>query len=103
VNEQWPLYWEKLFAERGMRKYDVVRPLIWCNRAIEWWYRQNLYVFAESDLDCVRDLEQFEPEFNLASNEVMIKSMFPWKSRAWKYAAMFRRMRSRLSRSTSDS
>ena len=98
VNEQWPPYWERLFAEQGMRKYDVIRPLIWCDRSIESWYRQNIYIFSDSDLDCMRNLERFEPEFSLVLNHEMIGLMYPLKSRVWKYSARFRRKHPRLSR-----
>ena len=60
TNEQWPLYWERLFAERGMRKYDVVRPLIWHNRSISDCYRQNLYLFiADANFPNLDAMEQF--------------------------------------------
>jgi SAM-dependent methyltransferase len=100
LNEQWPPYWERLFAERGMHKYDIVRPLIWSNRSIAPYYRQNIYLFSDSDLTCLSGLEHFEPEFNLVLNEPMTELMYPWKSRIWKNLARFRRKHPRLSRFT---
>jgi SAM-dependent methyltransferase len=47
VNEQWPTYWAKLFAEHGYVAVDCVRPALFENRNIEWWYRQNMLVFCE--------------------------------------------------------
>lgn len=46
INEQWPGYWKSLFARRGYTYLDVIRPRIWDNRQIEWWYRQNLFLFV---------------------------------------------------------
>ena len=46
VNEQWPEFWQALFAARGYRRLDFLRPMILANAAVEWWYKQNLYVFA---------------------------------------------------------
>lgn len=46
-NEQHPAYWQKLFAERGYVAFDPVRPLIYNNPDVCWWYRQNLFVFVE--------------------------------------------------------
>jgi SAM-dependent methyltransferase len=46
VNEQWPSYWIELFAERGFEAFDVVRPRVWENARVEWWYRQNTFLFA---------------------------------------------------------
>ena len=70
INEQWPPYWERLFAEQGMRKYDVVRPLIWSDKSIEWWYRQNIYIYSHNSLCGLGSLEHFEPEFSLVWNKV---------------------------------
>lgn len=46
VNEQWPSYWIPRFAERGFQAFDVVRPRVWENQRVEWWYRQNTLLFA---------------------------------------------------------
>lgn len=46
VNEQWPSYWAKHFLEFGYDAFDIVRPEIWDNDGIEWWYRQNILLFA---------------------------------------------------------
>ena len=48
VNEQWPTYWIRLFAEHGYLPYDVVRPRIWTDQRIDWWYRQNALLFART-------------------------------------------------------
>jgi len=49
VNEQWPSYWARLFQHFGFQTYDVLRPRIWNDDAICWWYRQNMLVFATAD------------------------------------------------------
>ena len=46
VNEQWPAYWAKLFAEFGYQCYDFLRPRIWNNPRVTWHYAQNSLVFA---------------------------------------------------------
>ncbi len=46
LNERWPSYWIRLFAEAGYRCHDVIRPIIWNDQRIEWWYRQNLLLFV---------------------------------------------------------
>jgi SAM-dependent methyltransferase len=50
VNEQWPEYWEQIFATFGYRKVDSIRPLIWRDAQIAWWYRQNVYLYATDGL-----------------------------------------------------
>ncbi|MGE4220052.1 MAG: class I SAM-dependent methyltransferase [Alphaproteobacteria bacterium] len=47
VNEQWPAYWAALFQRHGYRPIDVIRPAVWENPAVTWWYKQNLLLFAD--------------------------------------------------------
>ncbi len=46
INEQWPEYWLDLFHEHGYRGSGAIRPMIWNNDAVDWWYRQNILVFS---------------------------------------------------------
>lgn len=50
INEQWPSYWAKIFLENGFKAYDFIRPDIWANKDIAWWYRNNIIVFSKSTL-----------------------------------------------------
>lgn len=50
LNEQYPDYWEKEFLKHGFQFYDLVRPLIWNNSNIEFWYKQNIFVASKLDL-----------------------------------------------------
>jgi len=47
VNEQWPQYWANRFAERGYLAFDVIRPLLWDNPNVAWWYAQNAILYAQ--------------------------------------------------------
>src|SRR5690606_35475831 len=47
VNEQWPTYWIERFAARGFRLADVVRPAIWEDDRMPYWYRQNTLLFVK--------------------------------------------------------
>jgi SAM-dependent methyltransferase len=49
VNEQWPTYWIRKFAERGLSVVDAVRPAVWDNENVAMWYAQNCFLFATSD------------------------------------------------------
>jgi SAM-dependent methyltransferase len=44
INAQWPTYWQQLFNERGFVCLDPFRELIWTNKNIEPWYRQNIFL-----------------------------------------------------------
>ena len=46
VNEQWPSYWQKKFQQRDYSAYDVLRPRIWDDPTVEWWYRQNIVLYV---------------------------------------------------------
>ena len=46
INEQWPSYWVPMFAAAGFQCIDNLRSAIWSVAEVEWWYRQNLLLFA---------------------------------------------------------
>lgn len=45
VNEQWPEYWAHKFRRRGYIASDCLRPLIWLDERVAYWYRQNMIVY----------------------------------------------------------
>jgi SAM-dependent methyltransferase len=51
VNEQWPDYWQALFAERGYRLHDVLRRELWDDERVDWWYAQNAFLYADDSVD----------------------------------------------------
>ena len=50
INEQWQSYWAKLFEARGFVPFDLIRPTVWDDDQLPFWYRQNclLYVHREN-------------------------------------------------------
>jgi SAM-dependent methyltransferase len=46
VNLQRQSFWAGLFAEHGYIALDCVRPAIFGDSRVEWWYRQNIIVFC---------------------------------------------------------
>ena len=46
LNEQWPTYWAELFQEFGYDCYDYLRPRIWNNPNVAWYYAQNSLIFV---------------------------------------------------------
>jgi SAM-dependent methyltransferase len=46
VNEQWPDYWRERFANAGFERHDILRPVIWFDERVAWWYRQNMFLYA---------------------------------------------------------
>jgi len=49
VNEQWPAYWAELFARYDFEAVDCVRPRVWNDEQIGFWYRQNTILYARRD------------------------------------------------------
>lgn len=49
VNEQWPDYWVKLFQEQGYVAIDCIRNKIWQNERVQWYYAQNILIFANRE------------------------------------------------------
>lgn len=46
VNEQPLTYWAEKFAARGFTLFDVLRPRLWSDEGVCWWYRQNMVVLC---------------------------------------------------------
>jgi SAM-dependent methyltransferase len=48
VNEQWPDYWSILFRSHGFECFDPLRPELWNDPDVDWWYAQNALLFART-------------------------------------------------------
>jgi cyclopropane fatty-acyl-phospholipid synthase-like methyltransferase len=46
VNEQWQSYWAELFQQYGYIPIDAIRPLVWNNSEVQWWYAQNSILYV---------------------------------------------------------
>lgn len=49
VNCQWPEYWTRLFGKFGYLPLDILRWEVWENPEVEWWYRQNILLYASPE------------------------------------------------------
>ncbi len=49
INEQWQSYWQKLFFKEKYICLDLLRPQIWNNNKIYYWYRQNILVYIRKN------------------------------------------------------
>ena len=47
INEQWPSWWAGLFAAHGYRAVDAIRPLVWNDPTVAYWYAQNLVLYRK--------------------------------------------------------
>lgn len=50
INEQYPEYWARIFNKYGFVPVDCIRPRIWNNTSVEFYYRQNILVFIKKEI-----------------------------------------------------
>jgi SAM-dependent methyltransferase len=51
VNEQWHEFWTRLFDERDFQVFDVIRPRVFNDHSVAWYYRQNMFLYAKRGSD----------------------------------------------------
>jgi hypothetical protein len=49
LNERWQDYWAGLFWARGYAVLDPIRPKIWEDDRISFWYRQNVLLYVKKE------------------------------------------------------
>ena len=113
VNEQWQSYWISLFDANGYECLDILRPAIWKNAEVEWWYRQNIFLFVRrgstrANLAAARSMvvpiadivhpENFEHK--IRSHKQMVQRMLQYPSLAFCLRCMKRYVAVKLERLT---
>lgn len=63
-NEQWQTYWIKKFQNLGFYCNDI-RSVFWNNLQIEWWYKQNMFIFSKHKIDKIIE----KPIYNIIHPE----------------------------------
>lgn len=72
LNEQWPDYWVKKFNAHGFVCYDAIRPLIWNNENIKFWYKQNIFIAVkETDTEKIENIHRNFPFLQGKENLVL--------------------------------
>jgi hypothetical protein len=71
VNEQWQSYWVGLFAKQGYSVHDFVRPRIWNDDRIDYFYKQNVLLFADT-----RRRHEVNDDISLAVLDVVHPQLF---------------------------
>ncbi|MBC7934606.1 MAG: methyltransferase domain-containing protein [Rhizobacter sp.] len=49
INEQMPEYWAEKFKKHNYKVVDFIRPAIWNDTSIAYWYRQNTLLFIKEE------------------------------------------------------
>jgi SAM-dependent methyltransferase len=52
LNEQWPEYWAAMFKGHGYTAVDCIRRRVWSDPSVEWWYAQNMVIYASEEGLC---------------------------------------------------
>jgi hypothetical protein len=79
-NEAWQSYWAALFERQGFRVMDIIRPEIWHDQNIYFWYRQNILVYTkEGHFDSIsrtsNPIDIIHPELYLQKLRLKSKSL----------------------------
>ena len=49
LNEQWPTYWQSLFATHSYEVIDCLRRHIWDDAQVQYWYAQDAMLYASRE------------------------------------------------------
>lgn len=47
--ERWPSWWLREFSNHGLEPFDVIRPVVWNDESVLWWYTQNTLLYVQRD------------------------------------------------------
>jgi SAM-dependent methyltransferase len=77
VNERWPTYWARLFADRGCGCDSWLRYAVWNEPEVSPWYRQNLLVFSR--------YVRARPPLDAVHPSMLRQMRSPWliRARSW--------------------
>ena len=93
INTQWPEYWGGLFAQHGYRPIDPVRPRIWLDERVEWWYRQNVILYLNDTLhqrfDDGREAEALRRVIHPEMHAEVVSSLQPHTPKLGETASAF--------------
>jgi SAM-dependent methyltransferase len=86
LNEQWPDYWADLFGRRDFLPVDAIRPRIWQDEEIEWWYAQNAVLFVHrnrlaDDPVLGRELDRTHPGWLSLVHPRRYQALLAWLAR----------------------
>ena len=74
VNEQWPEYWRDLFRQNNYVAIDYIRGKVWQNDNVEWWYAQNILIFADQQF--VQTHEKLKEAYE-STNQAQLSLIHP--------------------------
>ena len=77
LNEKPLSYWIKIFEKNGFDCFDTIRPKIWGDDRIFWWYRQNIVFFKRRS---GKSISQLSPIIDVVHPE-LLKTVVDFKDK----------------------
>ena len=78
INEQRQSYWRDLFQQAGYQPFDLVRPRVWNNTGVHYWYRQNAFVYI-SDKNASALARAKKDEREICDSKIFFDAIHPEK------------------------
>jgi len=76
INEQNPSFWREIFNHHDFIEIDFIKPLIWKNPNVVWWYRQNITMFiSKSIIDSSENIKNLliqNPQLDENENLILV-------------------------------
>lgn len=63
INEQPQSYWISLFEDNNFFAYDIIRPFLWGNPQVPFWYQQNAFLFIQAGKENSAVLKEAQKNF----------------------------------------
>mgnify|MGYP000853301133 CR=1 FL=1 len=74
INENLHSYWANLFLKYNFVPFDIIRPAIWSNDKVSYWYRQNTFLYLKKNSSKFNDLCK---SYNYLKNNKLMDSIHP--------------------------
>jgi SAM-dependent methyltransferase len=86
INEQWQDYWARKFRDRGYQAIDLVRPRVWCDPSVAFYYKQNAVLYAKPEKVAEFGLEPVEGDLGILSR--VHPDLFSMHMHRWSHPSM---------------
>lgn len=75
INLQWPTFWKKKFEAYGFVLFDPVRPLFWSNPKVNYWYKQNMFLYIHECKVSKYNVQEKNLPLNAIHPELFLKKV----------------------------
>jgi SAM-dependent methyltransferase len=98
INEQPHTFWAEIFKDNGYTPYDLFRPVFWGDEEIEFWYRQNTFLYVKNTSNLIQRLANagYQPIQNLAFMNCIHPALYNSKAHQAELYSFLSRMAGRV-------